>query len=234
MLAGSGDRGYVSYLRRFDDGNADITLVEATPFEPSFRALAERFTTIKFPTVFRETKLGTRPVPAAAVPTQTPAPTRSANTYAGAASSPQGPLRPVPVGPSTMTARTESTIAFSRVMNFNSDGVRIDEPIPKCNHVLFERFQAANPRPCARFHLTVCKAVSCADDHDVPLDLNQKSALLRLARYKSCVNGLRCRDRGCVASHQCIYDYCFRMAKGKPCSFSPEMHNVDKTVVTTL
>jgi hypothetical protein len=92
--------------------------------------------------------------------------------------------------------------------------------------------QAANPRPCARFHLTVCKADLCADDHDTPLIAEEKVALQRLARYTPCANGLRCGDRACVASHQCIYEYCFRKAKGKPCVFAAEMHDVDKNVAS--
>jgi len=116
-------------------------------------------------------------------------------------------------------------------MKFNRAGMRLDEPIPKCIHVLYEKMQIANPRPCARFHLTVCKAPVCADDHETRLTPEEKVALQRLARYTPCANGLRCGDRACVASHQCIYEYCFRMAKGRPCAFAPEMHNVDRTVV---
>jgi hypothetical protein len=146
--------------------------------------------------------------------------------------SPQGSSRPAAVAAVAGASRAEAGSSQTQVkMKFNRAGTRIDGPMPWCDPLLFQMFQAASPQPCARFLLTVCTAVACAGDHEPALDLRQKFALQRLARHTPCVNGLRCIDSACVASHQCPWPRCDRLERGQPCTFAVGMHNVDKTVV---
>ena len=228
MLAGSADRGYVSFLRQFSaasDGASRLTLVEAVPFPPAFRIVAARFQTKKFKELFRNTKF-------TVVDGQTkPQPTAARSSYATATALAPETMSPQRARQTSVTiARPTSTplgVSTQRMIKYNRYGQRVDEPLPRWDKELVEELRFMGL--CNRYFLTRCSDSQCRDSHEGQLTPEKRHALMRVARLSVCSNGTRCEDRDCVAGHHCIHDG--RCIFGSACKYRPEMHDVDKVVV---
>lgn len=225
MLAGSGDRSYVGYLRRFSQQDSKISLVEAVPFERAFRTLANRFRTRSFPEIFKATKLATA------------SPDRQSNTYATVLGQ-----RPITATANTIT-RPDVPVARSshnhgsgsrRAIKYNTHNQRIDGALPAAERGLIQHLQSIEheeDKPCARYNLTYCSfGNTCKFDHRQVYDTPMKRAIERLARMLPCPKGTGCDDGDCVKGHCCPYD---GNCSGN-CRFRADMHNVDQSSSTTI
>lgn len=236
-LAGSADRGYVSFLRQYcttDEGPVRLTLIESVPFPPAFEQLAARFQTTKFRDVFRDTKITPEeclPPPKLDMPLATRTTNgRSSYATASALSTPVAIAPPkISNAPSIDMRPSQPKGPKQRKMYFNKRGERIDESLPKFDMALVNEMSGL--KLCNRHFLTKCDDSYCPYEHEGELSGEEKRALARVARFSKCANGLECDDRDCVAAHQCTFDT--RCVYKGDCKYGPEMHNVDKTVAET-
>lgn len=218
MLAGSGDRGYVGFLRQFSAGSSDIGLIESVPFEPAFRSIAAHFRVERFPEIFRASKLDVA----------------TASTSYAATTSAAG-TSPTAVGPSTTLSPPSATTHRSaegsrRFLMFNKRGERLDGSLLFVNKMIVYKVKDSILRqnPCLRYHLTRCEdRETCNHSHHQSYSTEEVKALSRLARLTPCDNGKHCDDANCVAGHHCVYD---GKCEWDDCRFSPEMHGIDKLV----
>lgn len=223
MLAGSGDRSYVGYLRRFNDQDSRISLLEAVPFERAFKTIVERFRTKSFPEVFKASRLTTaslrrEPSTYALVTGQgsvdTAATAFMSTDLVGAPDSDRGP-------------------GFRRAIGYNIYGQRVDGALPTAERDLVQQIQSIKnerERPCARYYLTDCSfGNDCHFNHSQQYDTATKKAIMRLARMLPCPKGTVCEDGKCVKGHCCPFD---GICSGK-CRFSADMHSVQQLVETT-
>ena len=211
LLAGSSDNGYVGFLRQYFTGTGvdpRITLVEAVPFPHAFREITTHSQIARFPAVFRSTKITieSQPTKPATVPCRTSYASATNQLPAVAATSPVA-IRSHQVVPNITIVNGTSTEPEIRLNRLDQ---RLDPPLPRCSPDIVPKVQ--NLRLCNRHYLSKCVyGEDCTYRHKYPLIGEEKLALVRVARRARCWDGTLCRDKDCVASHQCAYgDRCER------------------------
>lgn len=214
LLACSADNGYarlLAPLKADKDAVQLVTLVEGPPFASELLHLTEAFPTHSFPTIFRSSKLTTRP--------RSP-PYGSTPRYAAVAAA-GVPQQASPIQDSSIPSPIWQRIAR------NAQGQRIDRHLEYSQH-LAKLLQKR--KLCNFFHLFgECRFENCTHHHGARLSGDELNALAHVARLTPCRSGLGCDSQQCILGHQCPFgDKCM----GKRCRFPESMHGIDTMIVS--
>lgn len=221
IFGGSADNGYARLLQPFvgdSSKNKRIILIEGPPFVKELAGLKDKFLVVRFPDIFRHTKLPSRGVSFSKTPPTTPIP--DALSYSAIAS-PVAAVRPDDAFDASVTVPARKKYPLQK----NGSGQRLDaviSPPQQLVRVLRDK------KLCNPFHiLGECTYSDCIFIHGARLDENEIEARRLLARQAPCSSGLHCEDEKCLFGHQCPDRACARIGKG--CRFPPQMHCVDRS-----
>lgn len=229
ILCASSDNSYTGFLRRFvDNGKVSdhITLVEAISFPQDLAKLSPSFLGTNFSSIFRDTKISTKPLFKAGESGQSSSVPNV--SYASTASKqPEGASRankPVISSPAPLKAMHSrlGSDALQQVY-VNAANQRVDFKVPHYNRDIVFALMAR--KLCHRHFLSCCTYVSCVHDHKGDLDSSELAALRFIARRSACENGVGCRDPYCLAAHMCIYGT--KCVQPENCRYPQSMHYLD-------
>ncbi|KAH7109286.1 C-x8-C-x5-C-x3-H type zinc finger protein-like protein [Dendryphion nanum] len=216
MFGASADNGYARLLEPYgmvEDYRKRITMIEGSPFAKELVSFMERFSVTSFDQVFRNTKLGSKTVTSKVAPQ----PTLNPN-YAAAVTS-SGSMPPN----SVMTLKDDASVGVPPILR-NSKGQRIDSVLQYFQNDV----EALKKRKlCNSYHiLAECPFRGCTHTHGPRLSDKQLEALRAVARLTPCSNGLACKDKKCIAGHQCPRKQC----NWQGCRFRKNLHDVDRNI----
>lgn len=227
VLAGSGDRGYVGFLRQYTQSPAQckrLALLQARPFHRDWNDIVSRVDVVEAPTLFRKDPLS-ESSSAQAQPPSTPNSNAALTRSSAATSSTQSsssctqPSKPP-------KSRDSTTIE----VGYNAAGHRID-PNLRIDTRLRDRFMSMSKRHCFDHHLSHCSKPKskCAFTHGEPLTALSYDTLVFVARLHPC-RSRSCSRPACYFGHHCPYG----VRCNRSCKFSEERHEGDMTVVRTM
>lgn len=219
VFCASTDNGYARLLEQYT-GDSEVcrktTLVEGPPFEKEIAHLNPYFNTVKFPSVFRSSKLPcwTTSSPAGLPIAQLGPPPSYAATTSRTLSPSNQPVADM---------QSPKAIEANRMIMRNKNGERIDPPRPT---MVTEQdiFVMKNKKLCNWHHLQGgCHYTDCTHKHGEKLGTRRIEALRCVARLGPCSKGLGCNDVHCISGHACPRRSCDKV----DCRFPQDMHNVD-------
>lgn len=224
LFGGSADSGYARLLLPYVGDYSKrkrIILIEGPPFAKELVPLKDRFPVVRFPEVFRNTKLPFRRVSFSTTPP--PTPISRAPSYAATVASPLDVAAVTVDDEHHSFATLTLPIRREYLVLQNNRGQRIDEPLNPPQTLVHAQ---KNKKLCNAYHiLGECPFPKCTFLHGNALDERGVEARRWIARLTPCSVGLQCRDAKCFLGHQCPDKVCARI--GKSCRFPRELHNMD-------
>lgn len=235
-----------------DDGELSgrVTLIEGVPFEKDLEHVKSAFKVIKFPELFRSSKIesvwgpwkaavATKPRPQLSPsPSQrTASPSRQSTNTTSSANSitvPTGTLTPATQPSDFQVVRSKSSIPPPpKTVERNKYGQRVDrldfKTVPKDELSRLKKLKLCN----FYFLQGECPNENCHHDHSRKLTKNELFILRAIARMTPCRFGLDCDDPECMYGHRCPQSEpgrrdCFW---GSNCRFDTAAHGVDTNIV---
>ncbi|KAJ8602919.1 hypothetical protein MRB53_042303 [Persea americana] len=200
-----------------------LTLIESIAFPWPLRELAARFSTTKFPDIFRQDKIV---VTVKRDPSPLTPPTPISWAHAASERSSENS------DPGWSIVGKKAVVKKQKELWVNRYGQRIDLPLEPWDQTTEKYLE--DRAICQKYVLGTCdNKKSCKFKHDDTLTAAEKLTLARIARKSKCMSGLLCMDVNCPFGHQCYYGK--ECLFGSKCRFDEEdMHNFDKVKKTRI